>query len=84
MKNVEKNNGRIFTKNNRKDIIKKHNLLNKNFNFYEREGLPMREEKNIVLEKLNLVEKIFFRKKFIEIYKEGVKAGYNWSNSIVR
>ena len=80
----EKSRRKIFTKNDGKDIIKKHNLLNKNFNFYEREGLPMREKKNIVLKKLNLVEKIFFRKKFIEIYKEGVKAGYNWSNSIVR
>ncbi|MCI8617676.1 MAG: hypothetical protein HFJ60_05520 [Clostridia bacterium] len=47
------------------------------------------KEKDVVLleelgEKLNFIEKIFFKKKYIRIYKEGVKRGFNWSNFNVR
>lgn len=85
MKIVEKSRRKIFTKNNGKDIIyNKYNLLNKNNDFYEREALNMKITEDIVLKKLNIVERIFFRKKFTEIYKEGVKAGFNWSNRNVR
>ena len=76
---------KIFTKNDGKDIIyNKYNLLNKNNSFYEREGLFMEKTEDIVIRKLNFVERVFFKKKFIEIYKAGVKAGFNWSNCNVR
>lgn len=39
---------------------------------------------NEVIEELNFVERILFRKKFIEIYKKGIKRGFNWSNKTVR
>jgi hypothetical protein len=75
---------KTFTKNDGKGIIyNKYNLLNKNY-FYEREGLYMRKTEDIVLKRLNIVERVFFKKKFIEIYKEGVKAGFNWNNCNVR
>lgn len=84
-KNVEEFNEKVFTKNVEEDIIKnKYNLLNKNTNFYEREGLSMRKTEDIVLKELNIVERIFLKKKLIEIYKAGVKAGYNWANRNVR
>lgn len=84
MEIVEKSRIKIFTKNDRKGIIyNKYNLLNKNY-FYEREGLYMRKTEDIVLKRLNIVERVFFKKKFIEIYKEGVKAGFNWNNCNVR
>ena len=79
-----KNGCKVFTKNNGKGIIyNKYNLLNKNY-FYEREGLYMRKTEDIVLKRLNIVERVFFKKKFIEIYKEGVKTGFNWNNCNVR
>lgn len=82
---MEKDYKIIFTKNHGKGIINnKYNLLNKNNDFYEREALFMKITEDIVLKKLNIVEKIFFRKKFTEIYKEGIKAGFNWSNRNVR
>lgn len=75
---------KTFTKNDGKGIIyNKYNLLNKNY-FYEREGLLMKETEDIMLKRLNIVERVFFKKKFIEIYKEGVKAGFNWNNCNVR
>lgn len=47
----EKINTNVFTKNNGKDIIyNKYNLLNKNNDFYEREGLYMRKTEDIVLD----------------------------------
>ena len=47
MKAVEENNEKIFTKNIRKDIIKKkYNPLNKDKGFYERMGLYMKKEKD--------------------------------------
>lgn len=89
MKIVEKYQRKVFTKNNRKDIIyNKYNLLNKNNSFYEREGLSMKKTEDIVLKEitkeLNFVERIFLRRKFIEIYKAGVKEGFNWNNGNVR
>ena len=81
---VEKSKN-VFTKEYAKNIIrKKYNPLNKDEGFYEREGFFMRKTEDIVVKKLNIVERIFFRKKFTEIYKEGVKAGFNWSNRNVR
>lgn len=84
MKIVEKSKN-VFAKEYAKNIIrKKYNPLNKDEGFYEREGFFMRKTEDIVVKKLNIVERIFFRKKFTEIYKEGVKAGFNWSNRNVR
>lgn len=40
--------------------------------------------RNEVMKELNFIERIFFRKKFIKVYKEGVRKGFNWSNNIVR
>lgn len=79
----------LFTKDEKNNIInQKYNLLNKDDMFYEREGLFMRETKDVVLdeveEELNFIERIFFRKKFIKVYKKGIRKGFNWSNSIVR
>ena len=37
-----------------------------------------------LLKELNFIEKIFFRRKFVEVYKKGIKDGFKWSNSIVR
>lgn len=80
--NVEKCR-KLFTKSQENNIInKKYSLLSK---FYEREGLFMRETKDIVdiVESLNFVERVLFEKKFIEVYKEGIKKGFNWSNTTV-
>lgn len=85
MKIVEENYEKMFTKEMEKCIMQsKYNLLNKNKDFYEREWLFMRKTEDIVLKELNIVERIFFKKKFIEIYKAGIKAGFNWNNSGVR
>lgn len=82
MKIVEEKNEKTFTKNNGKGIIgKKYIPLYKKINkLYKGDGLIMRETEDIVLKKLNIVERVFFKKKFIEIYKAGVKAGFNWNN----
>ncbi len=78
---------KVFTKNESNNIIrKKYNPLKANKS--EREGLFMKEKDVVLLEelgeKLNFIEKIFFKKKYIRIYKEGVKRGFNWSNFNVR
>lgn len=83
--NVEK----VFTKEIKNNIInEKYNPLSVDDKIYEREGLFMRETKDIVLdeimEELNFVERIFFKNKFIKVYKKGVRKGFNWSNNIVR
>lgn len=85
---VEKSKN-VFTKEDAKNIIrKKYNLLNKDEGFYEREGLFMKETKDIVLdeviEELNFIERIFFKNKFIKVYKKGVMKGFNWGNNSVR
>ena len=85
MKIVEKYQRKVFTKNNRKDIIyNKYNLLNKNNSFYEREGLSMKKTEDIVLKEitkeLNFVERIivnFFSRTFIKVYKKGINFWFN-------
>ena len=81
--NVEKNK-KLFIKEKKNNIISdKYNPLN-----YEREGLFMKGTKDVVLdeimEELNFIERIFFKNKFIKVYKKGVRKGFNWSNNIVR
>lgn len=76
---------KVFTKNNGRDIIKnKHNLLNKNNDFYEREGLSMKKTKDVILneviKELSYVEKFvvkIFSKTFIKVYKFGITYGFN-------
>lgn len=72
MKIVEK---KVFTKEIKNNIIsKKYNPLNKDEGFYEREGLFMKETKDVVLdevlEELNFIERVFFKKKFIKVYNK--------------
>lgn len=72
----------LFTKSQTNNIIsKKYNPLNKDEGFYEREGLFMRETRDVVLEEvlgeLNFIERIFFKKKFIKVYKLGITFGFN-------
>ena len=76
-----------FTIRERKDIINKEcALLNKDESFYEREGLYVKLMNNELLievtNELNFIEKIFFKRKFIEIYKNGVRKGFNWNNNV--
>lgn len=84
----EKINTNVFTKNNGKDIIyNKYNLLNKNNDFYEREGLSMRKTEDIVLNKvlngLSLKERILvkiFSKTFSKVYRKGMIECFNYYN----
>lgn len=76
---VEKNLKKVFTKEESNNIIrKKYNPLKAKK--FEREGLCMKE-KDILLEEiikqLNFIERIFFKKKFIKIYKNGITYGFN-------
>lgn len=67
MKNVEENNEKIFTKNNKKGIINKNNsLLFENYNFQGNEGLYMIETKDIVSNKK--MEKLIISKEDFEKY----------------
>lgn len=80
---------KVFTKKEENNIInQKYNPLNKDESFYEREGLFMKGTKDILLdeitEELNFIERIFFKNKFIKVYKKGVRKGFNWSYNIVR
>lgn len=85
MKNVEENNEKIFTENEEKDIMQvKHNLLNKNKNFYEREELYVKKIEKVILKEimkeLNKGERIkvkLFSKLFIKVYKLGITNGFN-------
>lgn len=85
MKVVEENNEKIFTKNEGKDIMQvKHNLLNKNKNFYEREELYVKKIEKVILKEimkeLNKGERIkvkLFSKLFIKVYKLGITNGFN-------
>ena len=64
---------KVFTeKKSNSTIKKKHNHLN------------MKKPKNEALEGLNLIQIIFFKKRFIEVYKKGVRRGFNWNSNIVR
>lgn len=82
VENVKK----VFTNDGSNIIIKKnYNLLNKDYKkICEREGLYMKETKDIklkeVIEELNLIEKIFFKKKFIKIYRKGMIDCFNYYN----
>ncbi len=82
---MEKNEKKLFTNSKSNNIMRKNNPLKAKS---EREGLFMKEKDVVLLEelgeKLNFIEKIFFKKKYIRIYKEGVKRGFNWSNFNVR
>lgn len=80
----------VFTKKEKNIIISKdYNPLKVNYELiYERDGLFMNETKDILLneitEELNFIERIFFKNKFIKVYKKGVRKGFNWSYNIVR
>lgn len=72
---VEENNEKKFTKEIEKDIMKlKHNLLNKNKDFYRREGLYVKENKDIkfneILDEFNIIERLFLKKKIIKVYNK--------------
>lgn len=69
---MEKNEKKLFTNEESNNIIrKKYNPLKSN---YEREGLFMKETKDVILEeigeKLNFIERIFLKKKYIRIYNK--------------
>lgn len=67
MKDVVKNNEKIFTENDRKDIIKKNNsLLYENYNFQRNEGLIMKKTKYIVSNKE--MEKSIISKEHFKTY----------------
>lgn len=70
---------KLFARNKHNNIIMiKYKLLNKD---YKREKLFMRETKDVVLnevmKELNFIEKIFFKRKFIKVYKKGITYGFN-------
>lgn len=73
---VEKESRKVFTKEKSNNIIEKdYNPLNKDYKgFYEREGLFMKETKEVILEdifnELNLIERIFLKKKLIKVYNK--------------
>lgn len=86
IRNVKKYGEKVFTKERRNSRIKKnYNPLKVNYKIYKRgSGLYMENEilSDEVIEKLNFIERIFFKKRFIEIYKEGIKKGFNWNNTV--
>lgn len=77
---IVENYEKVFT-NDESNIImkKKYNLLNKDYkNICQREGLCMKDIKlKEVMEELNVIEKIFFKRKFIKVYKKGITYGFN-------
>lgn len=90
---VVKENVKVFTKEEKNNIISEnYNPLKVNFKLIcEREGLYMKRTRNILLEEVieepNFLEKIFFRffkTSFINVYKAGVRTGFNWNNNDVR
>jgi hypothetical protein len=91
MKVVEENDEKIFTKNIRKDIIKKkYNPLYKDKNYYKGDGLYMikiNEAKDVTLEKLeegltenekNIVME--FSGIFKKVYQKGMIDCFNYYN----
>ena len=88
MKIVEEKNEKIFTKNEKNNIMgRKYNPLNKDEGFYEREGLSMKETKDVVLNEiikgLNWREKIIvkiYQKICIKIYRNGMIDCFNYYN----
>ncbi len=70
MEIVEEKNEKIFTKNNRKNIINKNNsLLHENYNFQRNEGLFMEKAKDIVSNKK--MKKLIISKEHFEKYFNG-------------
>ena len=80
---VEKNHKKRFTNEEKNIIIKKdYDPFVINYKNYERGGLFMMKgtkevEINEVIKELNIIEKIFFKRKFIKIYKKGIAFGIN-------
>jgi hypothetical protein len=68
---MEKNEKKLFTNSKSNNIMRKNSPLKAN---YEREGLFMKETKDVILEeigeKLNFIERIFLKKKYIRIYNK--------------
>lgn len=85
-KEIEKESRNVFTKKSVSNTIRKN--CNPLKVYKRRDGLYMRKTKDIsldeVIEELNFIEKVFFKRKFIEVYKKGIKKGFNWSNTDVR
>lgn len=84
MKVVEK----LFTKN-QKNIIMKENYNPFEVKKFTKEGLVMNiTDKEILCEIMtekNFLKRILvkaFKKDFINVYKDGVKKGFNWSNNV--
>ena len=79
---------KVFTNKKGRDTIKKKCIPFKvSYKICKRrEGLHMMNDVSLsgLLKELNFIEKIFFRRKFVEVYKKGIKDGFKWSNSIVR
>jgi len=74
---------KVFTKKKGNDIISKdYNPFEVNCKIYERRS-ELHMKKNIslyedeVLKELNLIERILFKRKFINIYKKGIQKGFN-------
>ncbi len=65
---MEKNEKKLFTNSKSNNIMRKNNPLKAKS---EREGLFMKEKDVVLLEelgeKLNFIEKIFFKKKYIRV-----------------
>ena len=84
----KKFNEKLFTKKKINNTISKNCRPSEvNYKIYKRRSEVYMENEellNEVVEKLNFVEKIFFKRKFIEMYKKGLRKGFNWSNNIVR
>lgn len=79
---MEKVNEKLFTKVGKTNIMKKnYNPLDKDCKIFESEGLFMRKIEDVevkgLIEELNFIERIFFKKKFIKIYKKGITYGFN-------
>lgn len=77
---------KLFTKKKENDTIRKdYNPLKVNYKIYRRgSGLYMESEIlfNELLKELNIIERMFFKRKIIEIYKKGIKKGFKWANSV--
>ena len=85
MKFVEEKNQKAFTKKESNNIIKKdYNPLKVNYKIYEREGLFMRETKDVLIKdiekELNWREKIIvklFPNTFVKVYGIAGKRAFN-------
>lgn len=72
---VSEKDKKAFTEKGKNNIIiNKHSPLNKDYRLFEREGLYVNETKDILLdellEELNIIERIFFKRKFIKLYNK--------------